>query len=320
MQLFQQSEATAAQRRWFFACVDATDGFTPETGLTFSSGELQISKAGGAFANFGGTATELSDGMYYYEATATELNTVGIVGFKVEKTGVRLTLMQVGQVVPWDPYDAVRLGVTALPNANAEAAGGLFTRGTGAGQINQANNGNVDINVARWVGTIPLGLSAQRVEASVGAMQTDVLNSTALATSAVNEIVAALPTVASISDGVWDEARSGHVTAGTFGEGVVVNSIANAAITAASIASNAITAAKVASDTLAAIADAVWDEVMENSKTARQWMRGFKSALWGKLTMTPTSRAYRDDADTKDRIVTSNVSSVGRGTITEDLT
>jgi hypothetical protein len=51
------------------------------------------------------------------------------------------------QLVSYDPDDAVRLGLTALPNAAAEAAGGLYTRGTGAGQIAQDANGNVRVNV-----------------------------------------------------------------------------------------------------------------------------------------------------------------------------
>ena len=63
---------------------------------------------------------------------------------------------------PMDFSDAVRMGLTALPNAAAEAAGGLFTRGTGAGQIKQSANGQIDTNVvttvgvaevARWTGT-----------------------------------------------------------------------------------------------------------------------------------------------------------------------
>lgn len=45
--------------------------------------------------------------------------------------------------------DAVRAGLTALPNAAAEAAGGLFTRGTGAGQVNQDGNGRIDTNLIR---------------------------------------------------------------------------------------------------------------------------------------------------------------------------
>jgi hypothetical protein len=45
--------------------------------------------------------------------------------------------------------DGVRAGLTALPNAAAAADGGLFTRGTGAGQINQAANGQIDANIVR---------------------------------------------------------------------------------------------------------------------------------------------------------------------------
>ncbi|MER8615974.1 hypothetical protein NKG99_03835 [Mesorhizobium sp. M1409] len=56
------------------------------------------------------------------------------------------------QLVAIDPQDAVRSGLTALPNAAAEAAGGLYTRGTGAGQINQDANGRVDVNGKAWAG------------------------------------------------------------------------------------------------------------------------------------------------------------------------
>lgn len=52
-----------------------------------------------------------------------------------------------------DLQDSVRFGLTALPNAAAEAAGGLFTRGTGAGQINQDANGRIDINLKAILGT-----------------------------------------------------------------------------------------------------------------------------------------------------------------------
>ena len=51
------------------------------------------------------------------------------------------------QLVSFDPHDAVRMGMTALPNAAAESAGGLYTRGTGAGQIAQDANGNVRVNL-----------------------------------------------------------------------------------------------------------------------------------------------------------------------------
>jgi hypothetical protein len=45
--------------------------------------------------------------------------------------------------------DSVRLGLTALPNAAAEASGGLYTRGTGAGQITQSTNGQIDVDAKK---------------------------------------------------------------------------------------------------------------------------------------------------------------------------
>jgi hypothetical protein len=51
------------------------------------------------------------------------------------------------RLVAHNELDGVRLGLTALPNAAAESSGGLFTRGTGAGQINQDANGRIDVNI-----------------------------------------------------------------------------------------------------------------------------------------------------------------------------
>ena len=61
------------------------------------------------------------------------------------------------QLVAYDPFDVVRLGLTALPNAAAEAAGGLYTRGTGAGQINQPATGRIDANAVTIGGTAQTG-------------------------------------------------------------------------------------------------------------------------------------------------------------------
>lgn len=55
------------------------------------------------------------------------------------------------QLTATDIDDSVRQGLTSLPNAAAEASGGLFTRGTGAGQINQEDNGYISTNVKMWL-------------------------------------------------------------------------------------------------------------------------------------------------------------------------
>ncbi len=58
------------------------------------------------------------------------------------------------ELTGWNNQDAVRGGLSALPNAAAEAAGGLYTRGTGAGQINQPANGQIDANTVKISGTV----------------------------------------------------------------------------------------------------------------------------------------------------------------------
>lgn len=144
--VFQQSEATAAQRRFPVYLVDATDGLTPETGE--AAGQPQISKNGAAFGNTTATLTAIGNGAYYVELTAAELDTLGMIVVRYKSAATAEFNMH-AQVVAHDVYDSVRLGLTALPNAAAEAAGGLYTRGTGAGQINQAANGQIDANVER---------------------------------------------------------------------------------------------------------------------------------------------------------------------------
>ena len=66
--------------------------------------------------------------------------------------------------------------------------------------------GRVDVEL--WDGSAVNALSSGRVDVTVGAMQADTITSSALATTAVDEIV----------DATWDEATSGHSTAGTTGK------------------------------------------------------------------------------------------------------
>jgi hypothetical protein len=186
----RQSEGTAARRRIPIWLVDATDGLAAETGVT---GTPRISKNGAASAAATASITQVDitnmPGLYYLELTAGELDTLGhvLVSFKTAATAQWHGTVQ---VVDYDPYDTVRMGLTALPNAAAEAAGGLYTRGTGAGQINQPANGQVDANVA--------------------AMAASILTAAALAADAVDEIV----------DQVWEEDATDHQTQGSFGQAI----------------------------------------------------------------------------------------------------
>jgi hypothetical protein len=79
--------------------------------------------------------------------------------------------------VSYNPFDAVRLGLTALPNAAAEASGGLYTRGAGAGQLSQSANGELGIatlakTLTTYTGnTVQTGDAYARLGAPAGASQ-----------------------------------------------------------------------------------------------------------------------------------------------------
>jgi hypothetical protein len=141
--------------------------------------------------------------------------------------------------------DAVRGGMTALPNANAEAAGGLFTRGTGAGQINQDANGRIDGNVVAWRGTQPNTLQSGRVDAHVGAVANGVIAAASFAAGALDAVwstatrtltaFAFSVTVGTNNDktgyglsaaavqAIWDALTSALTTAGSIGKLLVDN-------------------------------------------------------------------------------------------------
>ncbi len=89
-----------------------------------------------------------------------------LIGRVAGVTNMAPTFFEI-QLVAVDLQDSVRAGLTALPNAAAEAAGGLYTRGTGAGQINQAANGQVDTNV--------VAAGGETVSAIDGGVDIDVL-------------------------------------------------------------------------------------------------------------------------------------------------
>ncbi len=68
--------------------VDATDGYTPETGITGPT--ITVSKSGGAFAAPNdGTWTELASGWYKMALDATDTDTLGSLAVNVVATGCR---------------------------------------------------------------------------------------------------------------------------------------------------------------------------------------------------------------------------------------
>lgn len=78
-------DETAATRRRIPIFLEDLSG-NPVLGLTITGAERKISKNGALFANGLGTVTEIGSGAYYYELTASEVNTSGFGMINVVKS------------------------------------------------------------------------------------------------------------------------------------------------------------------------------------------------------------------------------------------
>ena len=136
--------------------VDDTDG-TPETGVLWNTSgiDLEYRREGAAAVNVteatlaalttahtDGGFLEIGHGYYRFDvpdaAFASGAASVSIQG---TVTGM-VVLPQTIQLVAFDTQDATRLGLTALPNANADAAGGLPISDAGGLDLDGALSGN----------------------------------------------------------------------------------------------------------------------------------------------------------------------------------
>lgn len=138
----KQSEATAARRRIPVLFVSSADGFTP---VTPTSPVAYISQNGAtwvATTNTVAVATlaggQATAGVYYLELTAAELANLGWITVNVQASNARQYNAHV-QVMAYDPYDVVRIGLTSIPNVAQGNAGALPT-GSATGQVTVATN------------------------------------------------------------------------------------------------------------------------------------------------------------------------------------
>lgn len=301
---------------------------------TPAAGDVKISKDGGAAANVTNLPTAIAMGNTAYwdfSLTATELQAAKVV-VTVADSATKAVEDQSFLIATYgnasaehaiDLDDSVRAGLTALPNAAAEAAGGLYTRGSGAGQINQNANGQIDTRTVTMANAVIAAATFAAGAIDAAAIAADAIGASELAADAVAEIVNA----------VWDETTAEARVAGTYGQKlkdllvdgsgrVTVGGFAAGAITAAAFALDAIDAAALKGDACNEIADALLDRAAAaESFTVRQLLRGFASALLAKASgLAGTTAHYRDIADTKDRILATVDQDGNRTAVTLDLT
>ena len=134
--------------------------------------------------------------------------------------------------------------------------GGTSVVGYVVGQFSIENR-FVEVDVTQWLGVAPLALVSQRVNVSVGAMAANVITAAAINAAAITAAkfgagaidAAAIATDAitnakiaadaigtsefaqalidAIADANWDEAKAGHVAAGSFGEEVQAHALSS---------------------------------------------------------------------------------------------
>jgi len=248
------SEATATRRRIPVLLVDITDGFTPETGVVTPT--INISKNGATVASGAGTWAEIGNGQYYYEFTASEVDTLGWVSVNIEKATVSRDYNAVVQIMAYDALDSTRLGLTALPSAAAGASGGLPT-GNASGQVTVAT------------------LAATAQTNTADAVWNALLTSYVTANTFGARIIRGTATSPSYETFITG---SNHIACD-------VHQLQAAVITAAAIAANAITSAELDATALAAIADGILARKLDSS--------GNESVANGAYTSASTDRTVR---------------------------
>ena len=145
--------------------IDSTDG-TPETGVVFNTSgidleyrresaiavnitEIDLTTPALTDAHEDGGFLAIGHGYYRLDvpdaAFATGVETVSIQG---TVTGM-IVLPETIQLVGFDPEDAVRMGLTALPNAASDAAGGLPISDAGGLDIDAKLANTNEVTVAR---------------------------------------------------------------------------------------------------------------------------------------------------------------------------
>jgi hypothetical protein len=293
-QWLKQSTAATVKMGPF---VDSTDGNTEETGLTISQGDIKLSKNGGAFAqtNNATGATHDANGMYGVPLDTTDTATLGQLKVYIHESGA-LAVWQDFMVVPANVWDSL-FGADALQVHAIEISNGLITAAaiaTGAIDADAlAADAGTEIAAAVWSAD-STGYADTTFGGAIGdwagtgeSMLSALIN---IDTNVTTILATDLPAVKTVVDAVL-------VDTGTTIPGLIADL-----------------------PTAGENADAIWDEAVDGSVTARQSLRLANSANAGKASgMETTNPLIRDLADTKNRIDATVDADGNRSAVTLDL-
>jgi hypothetical protein len=161
----------------FFFMVDSADHIAGKTGL---SPTVTISKNGAAYGSPSGAVSEVGSGLYKIAGNATDSNTLGELWIHATATGADPTDTKY-TIVPYDPFDGVRLGLTGLANAVPGAAGGLFIAGS-----NAATTVNFTGNLSGSVGSVTGAVGSVTAAVTLPSIPANWITAAGIAASALN--------------------------------------------------------------------------------------------------------------------------------------
>lgn len=277
------------------------------TGAALTGATVSVRRClDGTFAATTGAVTEDSGGLYKFAPSQADTNGDQVAYYFTATSAIPVCLNL--RTTAADMADTVRFGLTALPNAAAEASGGLVTRGTGTGQISVSSgqvilqsgtgtgqldftSGVVKANVTQFggsAGTFASGVPAVNATQFGGATVTATTSVTfpaastvATTTGAVGSVTGAVGSVTGAVGSVTGNV-GGNVT-GSVGSvvgavGSVTGNVGgNVTGSVGSVATGGITAASLAADAITA------------AKVAADVGTEIATAVWASGTRTVTS-------------------------------
>lgn len=315
----------SSDRYLYFVALDSTDLKTREAG--FSSFTVVRSRNGAADATYTTPTISEIDGTTMpgvYALLLDEDMTIGS-GHDTEEVCVHIT--HAGMAPVTRTYELYRPKFTE-------------------GETGTMGSSKVDAQVKGMDANTVTASAVADVAIDAGAIASDAITSAKIATGAIDADAIAADAItaakvaadvhAEAADAVWDEAASGHVSAGSFGEqcGTDIDAILTdtgttlqgevdgiqadtediqsrlpAALVSGRIdssvgamAANTLTASALQADAATEVATAVWAAVLETGFDASKCVRIIAAAVAGKVSGGPDEPVFRNLADSQDQI------------------
>lgn len=264
MYALKQSTAITVQ---FFAHDANGDGVT---GIADGSWTKRISKDGGAFAAMTVTISEMENGWYSIPLSTSHTDTLGFLAVSLSAAAAKRVNLQ------WRVFVRI-LDDLAFPNTSGR---GMDVDATGGVEI----TANQNVNVNQWLTATPNVLIGGRVDANAQVVG----DKTGYSLTSAQEDA--------IVDKNWDELKSAHTVADSFGDYLddeITSRSSHSAADVWAVGTRTLTAFSFAVDISAAAVTLIWDKATSALTTAGS----IGKLLVDNINATISSRSSHTAAD-----------------------